>query len=127
MIESINLYKTERTPFISLNTNGEIKISGISIPEDSTAFYLPIIEWLRSYAKNPQPVTSAHFVFDYFNTSSSKDILEVFKALGAINDSGMSKVSIKWEFEDDDDDIRECGEDYQSIIGLDFEMIEVEV
>jgi hypothetical protein len=126
-MESINLYKTERTPFISLNTNGEIKISGISIPEDSTAFYLPILEWIRMYAKNPQPITSAHFVFDYFNTSSSKDILEVFKALGAIKDSGMSKVIIKWEFEDDDDDISECGEDYQSIIGIDFEMIAVEV
>ena len=63
---------------------------------------------------------------NYNCSSSSKDILEVFKALGAIKDSGMSKVIIKWEFEDDDDDIRECGEDYQSIIGIDFEMIEIE-
>ena len=125
-MESINLYKTERTPFISLNTTGDFKISGISIPEDSTDFYLPIIKWLHNYAKNPQPITTAHFILDYFNTSSSKDILEVFKALGAIKDSGMSKVIIKWEFEDDDDDIRECGEDYQSIIGIAFEMIEIE-
>ncbi|MBL4623594.1 MAG: DUF1987 domain-containing protein [Flavobacteriales bacterium] len=126
-MESIQYFKTERTPFVSLNPNGEFKVSGISIPEDSTAFYKPVLAWLDSYCKSPQPETNAHFVFDYFNTSSSKDILEIFKMLGGLNDSGKSKVCIKWEFEDDDDDIRECGEDYQSIIGVAFEMIEIAV
>ena len=126
-MESIQYFKTDRTPFVSLSPNGEFKISGISIPEDSTAFYKPILAWLADYSKSPQAETTAHFIFDYFNTSSSKDILEVFKALGVLHDSGKSKVSVKWEFEDDDDDIRECGEDYQSITGMTFEMIEVEV
>ena len=126
-MESLQYFKTERTPFVSLNPNGEFKISGISIPEDSTSFYKPILDWIIAYGKNPEPDTTAHFVLDYFNTSSSKDILEVFKALGALNDEGKTKVHVKWEFEDDDDDIRECGEDYQSIIGIKFEMIEVEV
>ncbi len=126
-MESIQLYKTDRTPFVSLNPSGEFKISGISIPEDSTMFYKPLLAWLAEYSKNPQPETIAHFALDYFNTSSSKDILEVFKALGALNESGKSKVQIKWQFEEDDDDLRECGEDYQQIIGMKFEMIEVEV
>jgi hypothetical protein len=126
-MESIQYFKTERTPFVSLVPSGEFKISGISIPEDSTSFYKPILAWIANYSKDPQPETTAHFVFDYFNTSSSKDILEVFKALGNLNDSGKSKVHVKWEFEDDDDDIRECGEEYQSITGMTFEMIKVEV
>ena len=126
-MESLQYFKTERTPFVSLNPNGELKISGISIPEDSTSFYKPVLDWIKTYGENPQSVTTAHFVLDYFNTSSSKDILEVFKALGALNDGGKTKVNVKWEFEDDDDDIRECGEDYQSIIGIKFEMIEVEI
>ena len=60
---------------------------------------------------------------EYFNTSSSKCILDVFKKLESIADS---EVSIKWFYEEDDEDMLEAGEDYEAIIDLKFEMIEVE-
>ena len=60
---------------------------------------------------------------EYFNTSSSKCILDVFKKLESISDSS---VSVKWYYEEDDEDMLEAGEDYEAIIDLSFEMIEVE-
>ena len=62
---------------------------------------------------------------EYFNTSSSKCILDVFKKLEAIN-AGSSEVTINWYYEEDDEDMLEAGEDYQAIISVPFKMIEVE-
>ncbi len=62
---------------------------------------------------------------EYFNTSSSKCILDVFKKLEKIN-SGGSTVIINWHYEEDDEDMLEAGEDYEAIINVPFKMIEVE-
>ena len=35
-------------------------------------------------------------------------------------------IMIKWYYEEDDEDMLEAGEDYQSIINIPFKMIEVE-
>ena len=60
---------------------------------------------------------------EYFNTSSSKCILDVFKKLESL---AGTEVSVKWYYEEDDEDMLEAGEDYEAIIDLPFEMIEVE-
>ena len=62
---------------------------------------------------------------EYFNTSSSKCILDVFKKLEAIYKSG-NEVLINWFYEEDDEDMLEAGEDYQSIIKIPFKMVEID-
>ena len=62
---------------------------------------------------------------EYFNTSSSKCILDVFKKLEAINKGG-SAVVINWYYEEDDEDMLEAGEDYQAIISVPFKMVQIE-
>ena len=37
-----------------------------------------------------------------------------------------SDITVKWHYEEDDEDMLEAGEDYEAIIDLPFEMIEVE-
>jgi hypothetical protein len=62
---------------------------------------------------------------EYFNTSSSKCILDVFKKLESIHKSGDKEVIINWYYEEDDEDMLEAGEDYESIIRVPFKMIEI--
>jgi hypothetical protein len=64
---------------------------------------------------------------EYFNTSSSKCILDVFKKLEAINKGGQSSVVINWHYEEDDEDMSEAGEDYQAIINVPFKMVMVQI
>ncbi len=64
------------------------------------------------------------FSLEYFNTSSSKCILDVFKKLEAIH-KGKNEVIINWYYEEDDEDMLEAGEDYESIIRVPFKMIEI--
>ena len=60
---------------------------------------------------------------DYFNTSSSKYLLEIFKKFEKKSGQEL-KVVIHWIYEEDDWDMRDCGLDYQEIIKIPFEFIE---
>ena len=62
---------------------------------------------------------------EYFNTSSSKCILDVFKKLENLHNKSVAEVVINWYYEEDDEDMLEAGEDYQSILKLPFKMVEV--
>jgi len=121
-MEDIKLEGTPKTPEIILNgQSGQLLISGRSIPENSVEFYARILTWLDSYSSSPCGTTVLDVKLEYFNTSSSKCLLDVFKKLENLKKSG-SDVNIRWYYEEDDEDMLEAGEDYDSIIDLDFEM-----
>ena len=122
-MEDLSLEGTAKTPTVDFKSAGELLIKGRSIPENSIEFYKPLIEWISNYSENPKENTLVNIQLEYFNTSSSKCILDVFKKLESISDSS---VSVKWYYEEDDEDMLEAGEDYEAIIDLSFEMVEVE-
>lgn len=124
-MEPISLEGSSKTPTIKFNADeGVMEIKGRSIPENSIDFYKPMVDWLDEYAKNPREKTIVNVQLEYFNTSSSKCILDVFKKLEAIN-KGKSSVQVNWYYEEDDEDMLEAGEDYESIIRVPFKMIEI--
>ncbi|HKL37702.1 MAG TPA: DUF1987 domain-containing protein [Bacteroidales bacterium] len=124
-MESISIEGTTKTPSVKLNPeSGVIEIKGRSIPENSIEFYRPIIEWLDEYAKNPNKNTTVNVQLEYFNTSSSKCILDIFKKLESLK-KARNEVKINWYYEEDDEDMLESGEDYESIIRVPFKMIEI--
>ena len=124
-METISIEGTPKTPTITFDTvKGFLEIKGRSIPENSIEFYKPLVDWLEKYAGKPQSATNVNIQLEYFNTSSSKCILDVFKKLEAINKGG-SAVVINWYYEEDDEDMLEAGEDYQAIINVPFKMVQV--
>jgi hypothetical protein len=125
-MEALIIEGSPKTPTVNFNPNGTIELKGRSIPENSIEFYKPIIAWLDEYNSNAQPNTAVNIQLEYFNTSSSKCILDVFKKLEAIHNGGNSSIVINWHYEEDDEDMLEAGEDYQAIINVPFKMIELE-
>ena len=124
-MERIVIEGTPKTPTINFDmATGHLEIRGRSIPENSIEFYKPLVELLEKYAQKPQGNTNVNIQLEYFNTSSSKCILDVFKKLEAIHKGG-SAIVINWYYEQDDEDMLEAGEDYQAIISVPFKMIEV--
>jgi len=123
---NIQIEGTPKTPVVNFDyEKGLIEIKGRSIPENSIEFYKQMVDWLESYAAKPQKSTVVNIQLEYFNTSSSKCILDVFKKLEAIYKQD-NDVVINWYYEEDDEDMLEAGEDYQSIIRVPFKMIEIE-
>ena len=125
-METIAIEGTPKTPTINFDIEkGFLEIKGRSIPENSIEFYKPLVDWLEKYAAKPKSTTNVNIQLEYFNTSSSKCILDVFKKLEFIHKNG-SEIVINWYYEQDDEDMLEAGEDYQAIINVPFKMIEVE-
>ncbi len=116
-MEILNLEGTEDTPKILLDkNNGIFEISGRSLPEDSTEFYNPILEWLDNYSKAPNANTDFDFKLEYFNTASSKLILDVLSKLEEI-----PGIKVNWYFHEDDEDMEEAGEEFSELVDIEFE------
>lgn len=125
-MEPISIEGTPKTPTVNFDaSSGKVEIKGRSIPENSIEFYKPLVDWLENYSSGPASLTEVNIQLEYFNTSSSKCILDVFKKLESIHKAG-NEVVINWYYEEDDEDMLEAGEDYQSIIRIPFKMIEIE-
>ena len=120
----IIINETEDTPGIKLNaTNGIFEITGRSLPEDVVKFYKPILDWLDEYTQSPNKQTVFSFKFTYFNTASSKIILDILTKLEKMHDDGEN-VSIKWYFPSEDEDMKDAGSEYAEIVALPIELIE---
>jgi hypothetical protein len=117
---------TQSTPEVKLDKdNGKFEFAGRSLPENAKEFYNPIMDWLESYAQQPNDKTKVVFNFEYFNTASSKMILDVIEKLKGIKDNGK-ELDIDWCYLEEDDDMLEAGEDYSDITELPFNFISYE-
>lgn len=125
-MEKLHIEGSAKTPFVSFDSSsGVLEMRGRSIPENSIEFFQPLIDWVDEYSSSPVQSTQVDMKLEYFNTSSSKCILDLFKRLERINENGAT-VKINWYFETDDEDMEEAGEDYAAIVGLDFNIVEID-
>jgi len=117
---------SKQTPEIKFDaSSGILEIMGRSIPENTFEFFNPVLTWLEEYAKSPAAKTIVKVNLEYFNTSSSKYILEIFKRAKSILNDG-NDVLVEWYYEEDDEEMMETGEDYEDVSGLPFTLISVE-
>ena len=122
MISYMKINRTDDTPEVVLDArNGTILITGISFPIKADEFYDPIYGWVQEYMSNPQPETLIVFKMEYFNTASSKRLLEILIQFEKLLETGKD-VCVKWLYPEDDDDIRSSGLKIAGIVNLTFEL-----
>lgn len=125
-MDSIRLTGTDESPEVVLNpATAEFKFSGKSLPEDVKEFYNPILNWIEEYTKAPIDETVIEFKMEYFNSASSKQILDILERFAKINETGKA-VKVKWLYIEDDEDMAEAGESYGDIVDIPFEIIPYE-
>lgn len=112
---------TPKTPRIEFDAeNSSFLIQGRSIPENSTEYYRPLIEWLEEYMKSPSAETHINIDVEYFNTSTSKCFVEMFRKLESI--MNQSDVRVIWYYDSDDEDMQESVEDFKKVIRIPIEL-----
>ena len=122
-MENLIIDSTEDSPRINLNIEDNIlEISGRSLPEDVNTFYEPVLSWIEEYAKDPLDSTVFNFKLTYFNTASSKVILDILTQFEEMIEEGH-QVLVRWHFPDEDEDMREAGEEYSDMVDVPFEMV----
>ena len=107
-MQNINIEATSSTPQVNFDQSGKLMMKGRSLILNVKEFYSPLIEWI---SKLNVPVVRFTIDFDYFNSASSKQILEMLKLLDSNNN--VKDFDVFWHFEKDDEDILEIGQIFE--------------
>jgi hypothetical protein len=126
-MEDIEIKESPTTPEVNLKFSvGKFEIKGVSIPEDTEEFYAPILEAIQTYIRDERP-EKIQMVFKliYVNTSTSAILGRIIKIFENTNDPNL-QVNIQWYYEQEDEDMKDLGEDFSSFSEIKFEMIPCE-
>ncbi len=118
-MENIFIAGTPKTPTVLFDSEARtLSLSGRSIPENSIDFYASLITWTDDLCSS-DGVVEVNINLEYFNTSSSKCLMDLLKRI----ESSNVDAHVNWYYEEDDEDMLEAGEDYDAIINLPFKLL----
>lgn len=120
-MEPLKIEQTDDSPFVELDREKDrFEISGKSLPEDVVEFFKPVLNWLQAYKTDPNPKTGFDFRLIYFNTASSKLILDILMIFEEMAEEGHD-VTIRWHALKTDEDMQEAGREYEEMVDVPFE------
>jgi hypothetical protein len=120
---SLSIEATETTPKVHFDSvENNLEISGCCVPENGMEFYAPLYNWLDSYLMSKPSQINVNIRLDYFNTTSSKCILDFLFRLQRYKNEKVD-LQINWFFQDGDDDLEEAGLNYSEIVKIPFALI----
>lgn len=127
-MENLEMNAGKDTPYILLDDkNNKIHIEGKSFPENAFQFYAPVMQWIHqkvSFLEKDETLT-IFFKYVYFNTSSSKIILDILDIMEENRQEGK-QIAVEWHYSRDNDVMEECGEEFQEDFDLHIQLIEDE-
>ena len=117
-MNKLSIPQTSKTPRVSFDPDtGQLLIQGRSIPEDAVGFYRPVMQWLSHYLQQPSEYTELVVKLEYFNTSSSKCLIDIFRKVEKLHLQGKEATG-SWFYEEADEDMKESGEDFQELVSM---------
>lgn len=123
-MDNLVIEKTKSSPAINFTSaTGKCEIVGSSYPENASEFYTPVFEWLNKYITEVTRELYFDFRLDYLNSSSIKFISEFVDKIDKYSKIGVG-VEINWYFKEEDEDIKELGEEFKEEVSCKFTLIE---
>jgi hypothetical protein len=120
MIQSIFIAGTPDTPQIDFNIEkGTYAMEGISIPENTTVFYEPLIVWISEFLDQQKKEFELKMFLHYYNTSSNISLINFLTKIQTHTNSSL--CTILWCYEKDDEDMMYKGEELADITSLKFQ------
>ena len=102
---------------------GVCEISGESYMEEAYKFYAPLIDWLKEFVANSKKELTINFKLIYFNTSSSRLLVDFLETLRKIKEDGRD-VTVNWYYDPEDPDVMDEVEDFEIESGMEIKLIE---
>ena len=102
---------------------GVCELDGESYLEDTFTFYKPLVDWVKEYAASGNSIT-LNVGLTYFNTASSRSILDLLQELKQYKDNG-GDVTINWAIKDWDEDMQQEVEDFAMDADLPINILQV--
>ena len=123
------LEETEFTPELLFDINArKLSFKGVSRPEDVFKFYHPAIDWLKEFVQEltvhsneKYDISSLQIDFhlSYFNSSSSKMLLQILEIIKKIQENGI-EIKIDWFYDASDEQMYDDGMDLSESVDLPF-------
>jgi hypothetical protein len=121
-MEKLVMEETFKTPTVSFDADsGILELKGRVFPENPEDFFGSVLAWLHAYSRKPAQHTTMTMFLAYFNSTSSEYLFRICKVLEAISEAGHS-CKLCWEYEPDDEDMKQIGEDYANLLKINFEL-----
>lgn len=128
-MEQLHIKAKRDTPEIFLDPGTNVfTIKGVSHPENIREVYAPVFTWLDEYLKEISDKKDQKIIFEFFymyiNSASLRYLYDLLRKMVEFKDSGV-KVEIIWNYAEDDEDMKEAGEELALLkgINLDFDYI----
>lgn len=121
--EILHIDAEDDTPMVMherANGANVITLTGVSMPENTLDFYVPLLEKIISICSSSKGNTLV-FHLEYMNSMSNKQVIKLISSLFK-NDAQLKVI---WRFSKGDDLIKMKGEEMRSLMeGVDFSVEE---
>ncbi|MCP4756801.1 MAG: DUF1987 domain-containing protein [Proteobacteria bacterium] len=113
-MDNLTIKATKYTPEILFDAENDVlEIRGETYPENTAEFYSPIFGWLDEYLERIQDQDiTVNLEINYFNSSSSKVLMDMFDKFEAAVKSGRT-INLNWIYDKDNESALEYGEEFQ--------------
>ncbi len=112
-------------PGVSFNAQtGICELTGESYMEEAYKFYIPLIDWIKEYIKIVKKPMVFNFKLIYFNTSSSRLILDMLDIIKKFQNDG-NDITVNWYYDPEDPDVKDEVEDFEIESGIDINLFEM--
>lgn len=116
---------TTSSPYLEMNgSTGQITITGRAIDYNPNEFWSSVLSWTKDYLENSFTKTTIDLNFEYLNTLNTTNLFTFLKLVKFMG-SKKSDIQINWLYEDNDEDMHELGEDFNSLLHLEMNFIPV--
>lgn len=120
----LNIAATKTTPGVHYPApDAAFRIAGTSVPENTSAFYAPIMEWLQAHRAELPEDCSFQFSLPYFNSSSLKAIYLLLLEIKQGMEQGK-QFRVAWHVEQGDEFMLEAAETFKELTGMAIEVRE---
>lgn len=111
--------ETGYTPKVQFLPEGQLSITGKSLPEDTAKFYEPLLEWINECTIEKIAITVR---LDYMNSSSAHQISKFL--MSAKDNPTIKECTVEWYYESDDEDSLDFGKELEYLTDFTFKFFQ---
>lgn len=122
-LAAIDWPATDSTPAVQGDPAvGVLAMAGDSYPENSFAFFSPLLAWIEEYLAVSESPLQLQLRLLYMNTSSVKALMDVFDLLESVHQQGRI-VTVDWFCDPRNDRVVEMVEEFREDCSFPFNLL----
>lgn len=119
-MENLYIEASKYTPEVMFDASSQIlEIKGESYPENTAEFYAPVFSWINELLEQAKPDSQLTINMEiiYFNSSSSKVLMDLFDLFEDRASQGMN-IQVNWIYDEENESALEYGEEFQEDLNV---------